>query len=690
MTDDAPRPKKTRTKRRSPPASTGWEIEFDEDPETSAYRDASGTAVVDPAAVATRLLLKRAFAEAGLSPFDPRGGGTICMIVVPSTFWSALVLGEWRDRCLGGVPGIDGGGGRQGDAKWSYWVPVSEPGRSFRRDGNEGFSWSIAHGHHCIGITPDVTWLPQDLVDVVDIQMTLPAMTPTDLTDVATALSGSRPTRSVSVEEADRLTPRLLRLARRQTQGADDYVDRLRHLLALEREREGQRTQIPVSTTSIRDTPTLDRLHGMDEAVRWGMSVARDLDAYRAGTIPWEAVDRGCLVSGPPGCGKTAFARALAATCDVPLVAGSYGEWHGSGSAHQGDLLKAMRKTFETARNRTPSIVFIDEIDSFPNRSTLTHRWADWEIQVVNALLAEIDGVQGREGVIVIGACNHPEKLDPALVRSGRLDRHIRIGLPGRRDLERILREHLGSDLQGESLSAAALAALGSSGADCERFVRGARRRQRQAARKMVLDDLLAEIMGEERTTDSLTVAAIHEAGHALAYCVLRPGTLVATSLARRGDAEGTTVTTGLEAMFVAEDGHELMTAVLAGRAAEAVAFGQVSSGSGGDVTSDLAHATTLAGMLITAFGFDRSHGLVWSGEPDPGTMRKFLAADLTLRPQVRFMLDAAYDAALALVRSHRSALEALADALLERRALDGEEVTAIVAANPPAAEPVP
>jgi cell division protease FtsH len=142
-----------------------------------------------------------------------------------------------------------------------------------------------------------------------------------------------------------------------------------------------------------------------------------------------------------------------------------------------------MCASFAQAREKTAvaggAILFIDEVDSFPNRETLTHHYKDYEIQVVNALLAEIDGVEGRRGVVLLAACNHPHLLDPALVRSGRLDRHIRISLPDQAALARILREHLGKDFGGESLQEAALAAAGASGADCEPFVRGARRRAR-------------------------------------------------------------------------------------------------------------------------------------------------------------------------------------------------------------------
>ena len=174
--------------------------------------------------------------------------------------------------------------------------------------------------------------------------------------------------------------------------------------------------------------PTLDDLHGLGEAGEWGRELATDLADWKAGKIGWEDVDRGILLSGPPGTGKTTFAGALARTCGVHLVLGSLGRWQAKG--HLGDLLKAMRAAFDEARKNAPSIIFLDEIDAFGDREKFSDHNAQYNTEVVAALLECIDGVEGREGVVVVGACNRPHRLDAALVRAGRLDRHVRIPLP--------------------------------------------------------------------------------------------------------------------------------------------------------------------------------------------------------------------------------------------------------------------
>ena len=370
-------------------------------------------------------------------------------------------------------------------------------------------------------------WSTSPIIGLTSVPSQLPTL-PRQLT----CWQGHRPASILTDAEAAAATPRILRLCRRPDQMADDYIGRLRSMLAPLLVLPDAAIGTPDSP---RSTPTLDRLHGMDELVEWGMGLARDLEAYRKGEIAWAAVDSGCLVSGPPGCGKTLFARALAATCGVPLIIGGYGLWHSTGGTHQGDLFKAMRRSFADAKDQAPAILFIDEIDSFSDRATLRHEWASWEIQIVNQLLSEIDGVSGLEGVVILGCCNHPHKLDAALTRAGRLGRHIRVGLPDTAGLERILREHLGADLGEVSLSGLALMAAGSSGADCEMYVRSARQIARQAGRQLQLEDLEAVLGGAGMTDAETWIAAIHESGHVVATLQLMPGTLDARVLTLHG-----------------------------------------------------------------------------------------------------------------------------------------------------------
>ena len=631
----------------------------------------------DPAQIAASLLVEATLRSECITA--EQAGRCVCVVVVPDNAWTTLVCCEWGNQLFPGNS-LPGGWRDEWETEgWRAWAPIEAPSKTRQRDEAESFAKAVAAGVHCAGFSTDLAWLPPDLVQAADLRLTMSHLAPGDVGQLAGLLCGAVPARQLEPTEVARLTPRLLRLARRVGQDADGYIDKLRDLL--KREGAGKASGAVAAADSPRAAPTLDRLHGMDEAVTWGESVARDLRAFRNGTLPWSAVDRGCLLSGPPGCGKTLFARALAATCGVPLVGGSYGEWLGTGQGHQGDLLNAMRKSFAKARAGVPSILFIDEIDSFTDRATITHHYASWEIQVVNALLNEIDGASSGEGVILLGACNHPARLDPALVRSGRLDRHVRIRLPDRGALAAILREHLGTDLAGQNLAGAALAASGASGADCERFVRGARRRARIACRAIVPADLLNEIGGsDDRSAGDIRIAAVHEAGHAVAACALRPGSLEMVTIDGIGDEGGhTRLKRNGPAFGLPADIAAQLVMVLAGRAAEHETFGAASSGSGGGPACDLARATELAVRADTALGFDEVGGLSWRGLPAINGLPAMLAADQGLATRVRGRLEVAYAEARDLVRPRLSAVLAVSDVLAARRVLEGTEAEAII-----------
>jgi SpoVK/Ycf46/Vps4 family AAA+-type ATPase len=219
----------------------------------------------------------------------------------------------------------------------------------------------------------------------------------------------------------------------------------------------------------------LEDMNGYGEAKDWGLELARDIQDYKDGIIQWSDVDSGLLLSGPPGCGKTTFAAALARTCSVDFVTGSYASWQSHG--HQGDMLKAMRAAFKDARKRAPCIFLIDEIDGFIERGKGHGENGDYMRGVVNGLLEELDGSEAREGVVVIGACNDASVIDVALKRPGRLDHHIEIAPLSAEAREAILLHHLEADIDVKSFAGAT---AGMTGADLQKLARDARRLARR------------------------------------------------------------------------------------------------------------------------------------------------------------------------------------------------------------------
>ena len=648
----------------------------------------------DPALLAAEILLRRALRQTGAGVAKVGADGTVCLVTLPSPEWRELVRDGWRRLVRRGERYIEGHARFNPNGQgWAAWLPEQPPTPADLVWRDETFARHVSAGRHCVGIAADLQWLPADFADAADHRLVISQLTGASVGSLARRLCGNRPaaTSMLGDEDAALVTPRLLLLARRPGQSAEDYLDRLRALLVHRRPPAARAGR----STSLRAEPTLDRLHGMSQAVAWGRQFARDLNAYRLGDIGADDLDRGCLLSGPPGCGKNLFARALAATCGVPLVAGSYGRWLGSGSGHMGTMLRAMRASFAEAQRDAPSILFIDEIDSFPDRASMPagSESKDWHVQIVNALLEEIDGNEGRPGVLLLGACNHPETLDPALVRSGRLDRHIRIGMPDIPALEGILREHLMGALADASLSRLALKAAGMSGADCEQWVRNARRGARTAGREVTLADFDegSDAPAAMAGTQSGTVlqgsvqahvwrAAVHEAGHAIALCELAPGALQAVVLRMHLGEGGSTLSDSSGGFLLASDVRRRLLCLLSGRAAEEALLHHPSSGAGGGRDSDLAQATRLALCAAAAFGLDADMGLTWWGDPADTACIRLLRDHPPLAARVGEVLEESYADALALVSACLPAVEAVATRLTERCALTGAEVAAIMA----------
>jgi cell division protease FtsH len=538
---------------------------------------------IDPACAAAIALLKRALAAERADAQHFQG---VVVVEVPDPTWGEPMAAAWRD--VTGPREPKKASEDEFTFPSSHWVVVfidDEERRYRTRQAGELVDQALRDGNGLVGIShaPD-RLLPSNLVQAADLRLTMSPLDAGVLSAIVVAVTAGAPSSLPDAELCARITPAVLRMARRRGQSPDDFVRRIVRLT--EQQKPGAQ----------RENRTLDSLPGTTEAVAWGRDLARDLDAYAGGRLTWRDIDRGCLLVGPPGTGKTTFTCALATTCRVPLIAGSYAIWQSAREGSLDDLLRAMAATFDEARKAAPCILFIDELDSFFNRTGDT-RNRDWWSAVVGALLQHLDGLEAREGVVVVGATNHLESVDPAIARSGRLDRVIRIPLPDQDSLAKILRVHRGSDLVAVDLSRPALLAMGSTGADCERWARGARRRARNAGRPMEPEDLLAEIQDGDwqQREDDLRVCAVHEAGHALLQAFEQPGTLQYVSI-RGGSGHGGQVAVARRPSVATEEWLcTQLRQLLAGRAAEEMVFGRATGGSGGPPDSDLARATRLA-----------------------------------------------------------------------------------------------
>jgi cell division protease FtsH len=431
----------------------------------------------------------------------------------------------------------------------------------------------------------------------------------------------------------------------------------------------------------------LDKFPALETAVEygaareWGLALARDLEDYRAGTLPWSAIDRGAIVHSPPGCGKSVLAGSLAQACKVPLVRASVAEYFAAGEGHLGDIVKAQRAVFDKAAAMAPCILFIDEIDAIPNRNTLSNRGADWWMPIINDFLLLLDGaVAGqREGVIVIGATNRIDAVEDAILRPGRLERSISIGRPGLAGIVNILRFHLGSDLAGEDLTEVARTAEGSTAAELMENVRGARRTARYAKRPLTLDDLQAQIRGEQDDPPAvLRRIAVHEAAHAVTTVVLSVGELLYVTLQTRGTSGGHTKVRSSDAdLMTLSDVENRVISILSAGVAERLFLSSKSIGSGGTDTSDDGVATSMISVLYASTSLTGEFFHLCSSEEALATVR----ADPKLRDLVEQHLRRLEKRATDLVERYRECIDAVAKALAESRYLTGDEVIAVLQA---------
>jgi cell division protease FtsH len=418
-------------------------------------------------------------------------------------------------------------------------------------------------------------------------------------------------------------------------------------------------------------TEIVDFLKNPDKYVRLG------------GKIP-----RGVLLSGGPGTGKTLLARAVAGEAGVPFFQMSASEFVemivGVGASRVRDL-------FSQAKAAAPAIIFIDELDAI-GRSRASGAanisgGHDEREQTLNQILTEMDGFDPRTGVIVLGATNRPEILDPALLRPGRFDRRVSVQPPDRAGREAILRVHTRSvPLAPEvDLGAIASSTPGMVGADLANLVNeaallAARRNHERVTPQDLTDALERIVLGAERkvmlTEEDRRRTAYHEAGHAIVG-MLMPGAdpVRKVSIIPRGQALGVTFSAPDADRFNFDEEYLLaqIKVALGGRTAEEVVFGNITTGA----ESDIQHLTQIARRMVGRWGMSEAIGPIAVLPQDgsspffPGAAEASESTQRIVDEEVRRIVDTAHAEVTELLREHRANLDSLVAALLEHETLD-------------------
>ncbi|WP_172599200.1 AAA family ATPase [Rhizobium leguminosarum] len=432
----------------------------------------------------------------------------------------------------------------------------------------------------------------------------------------------------------------------------------------------------PVASANEDFDYSLESMPGYGEAKDWGLQLSDDLADWKAGRIPWSDVDTGLLLSGPSGVGKTIYARALAKTCDVELVVASAARWQSKG--HLGDMQRAMFKSFDDAKKKAPAILFIDEVDSFTDRDREQSHNASYVRQVINSFLECLDGTVGREGVVVVGACNNPTVMDAAILRAGRLDQHIRLGHPDAEARVGILRLHLRGDLPDADFSQFADDSFGLTGADIARLVRLARRVARRHRRAVTVEDVMASLPGRVVLSEKFRWAlAIHELGHAAVAVATGARKVWAVSIESKASAAVERQILGGAVMEAGEfENHgkqfylDNIAIHLGGMAAEQVFLGEHGDG----VASDLDGATRLAIILDRHLGMN---GVLnaWPAGIDESLIDAVRRHDSSLLKRIEPVLQEQLARAKIIIESHRSSLEGLWLELIGGGQLTGRQI---------------
>ena len=407
-------------------------------------------------------------------------------------------------------------------------------------------------------------------------------------------------------------------------------------------------------------------------------------------------IPKGVLLVGPPGTGKTLLARAVAGEAKVPF-------YYISGSdfveLFVGIGASRVRDMFKQAKMNAPCLIFIDEIDAVGRqRGTGLGGGHDEREQTLNQLLTEMDGFGPHEGIIVIAATNRPDVLDPALLRPGRFDRQVTVGLPDKNARLEILKVHAKNKTLDKNITLEYLAKRtpGFSGADLENLLNEAAlltvRRGKKAITMSEIDEATDRvIMGPAKVTKKYTdkekkLVAYHEAGHAVVGLKLEGANDVQKiTIIPRGQAGGYTMMTPKEETFTStkQELLEAISGLLGGRVAEEIEFGEITTGA----HDDFKKATKIARSMVTEYGMSKL-GPMMLEEPSGNT---FLGRDYTknrnvsdivaheIDEEMRSIINECYEKTKKILKENKNLLDLIANTLLEEETITKEQIDSLV-----------
>ncbi|HET9196951.1 MAG TPA: ATP-dependent zinc metalloprotease FtsH [Solirubrobacterales bacterium] len=436
---------------------------------------------------------------------------------------------------------------------------------------------------------------------------------------------------------------------------------------------------------------------GVDEAVQELEEIKEFLENPKKFQALGARIPKGVLLYGPPGTGKTLLARAVAGEAGVPFFSISGSDFVemfvGVGASRVRDL-------FEQAKQNSPCIIFMDEIDAVGR-----HRGAgmggghDEREQTLNQLLVEMDGFEMKDNIILIAATNRPDILDPALLRPGRFDRQVVVDRPDRKGRKKILEVHTRGKPLGREIDLDTLAGQtpGFTGADLANLINEAalltaRSGSREITMKELEEGIMRVIAGPEKKTRVMSekerlVTAYHEVGHAIVGQLLEHTDPVhKISIISRGQALGYTISLPTEDKFLTTRAEltDTMAMTLGGRAAEEIVFGEITTGA----SNDLEKVTETAKQMVMRFGMSERLGPRVFGH-DRG--QPFLGREFSSEPdysdeiareiddEIRRIVESAHQSAKGLLSERRDDLERVSKLLLERETIDAKEFVALL-----------